>query len=61
MINRKFKIITDHNALKALMNENKILKGRRMRWIMELQQYNFEIIHRSGKENKNADALSRLL
>jgi hypothetical protein len=27
---------------------------------MELQQYNFEIVHRSGKENKNADALSRL-
>ena len=43
------------------MNENKIPKGRRARWIMELQQYNFEIIHRSGKENKNADALSRLL
>jgi hypothetical protein len=28
--------------------------------MMELQQYDFEIIHRSGKENKNADALSRL-
>ena len=61
LVNRKFKVITDHNTLKALMNENKIPKGRRARWIMELQQYNFEIIHRSGKENKNADALSRLL
>lgn len=39
----------------------KIPKGRRARWVMELQQYRFEIIHRSGKENKNADALSRLL
>jgi thymidylate kinase len=27
---------------------------------MELQQYDFEVVHRSGKENKNADALSRL-
>ncbi|EXX62263.1 transposon Ty3-I Gag-Pol polyprotein [Rhizophagus irregularis DAOM 181602=DAOM 197198] len=39
----------------------KIPIGRRARWVMELQQYNFEIIHRPGKENKNADALSRLL
>jgi hypothetical protein len=29
--------------------------------MMELQQYDFEIIHRSGKENKNADAISRLI
>jgi predicted AAA+ superfamily ATPase len=39
----------------------KILKGRRVKWVMELQQYNFEVIHRSGKENTNADTLSRLL
>ncbi|CAB4420776.1 unnamed protein product [Rhizophagus irregularis] len=59
LIGRKFKVITDHAALKGLMND-KIPKGRRARWIMELQQYDFEVIHRSGKENKNADALSRL-
>ena len=35
-------------------------KGRRARWVMKLQQYNFEIFHRSGKLNTNADALSRL-
>ena len=27
---------------------------------MHLQQYNFEIQHRPGKSNANADALSRL-
>ena len=31
-----------------------------MRWLLRLQQYNFEIKHRAGRENKNADALSRL-
>ncbi|GBC40100.1 1-phosphatidylinositol 4,5-bisphosphate phosphodiesterase-like [Rhizophagus irregularis DAOM 181602=DAOM 197198] len=60
LIDRKFKVITDHSALKGLMNA-KIPKGRRARWVMELQQYNFEVVHRSGKENTNADALSRLL
>jgi hypothetical protein len=61
LIRRKFQVITDHSALKTLMNVKKIPKGRRGRWIMELQQYKFDIIHRPGKENKNADALSRLI
>ncbi|GES77336.1 putative integrase core domain protein [Rhizophagus clarus] len=49
----------NHAALKGLMNA-KILKGRRAKWVMELQQYDFEVIYRSGKKNKNADTLSRL-
>ena len=59
LIRNKFTIITDHSALKTL-STTRILKGRRARWIMELQQYTFEIKHRSGKINTNADALSRL-
>ena len=27
---------------------------------MELQQYTFKVIHRAGKANANADALSRI-
>ena len=54
-----FKIVTDHSALKTLKTA-KIPKGRRARWIMELQQYDFTIEHRSGKKNANADALFRL-
>jgi hypothetical protein len=46
--------------LKSL-TKGKILKGRRARWMMELQQYDFEITHKSGKENKNADALLRMV
>jgi hypothetical protein len=59
LVGRKFTVITDHAPLKSLM-KSKVPKGRRAKWTMELQQYTFEIIHRSGKENKNADALSRL-
>ena len=54
-----FKIYTDHSALKSL-TKCKEPTGRRARWVMELQQYDFIIEHRPGKENKNADALSRM-
>ena len=30
------------------------------RWILKLQEYEFEIVHRPGTSNRNADALSRL-
>ena len=33
--------------------------GRLARWALQLQQYNFEIQHRPGPSNGNADALSR--
>ena len=33
--------------------------GRLASWALLLQQYNFEIIHRPGCQNGNADALSR--
>ena len=59
LINQKFKIVTDHIALKSLLND-KEPRGRRARWIMKLQQYDFEVKHKSGSANKNADALSRL-
>ena len=54
-----FKIVTDHSALKFLQTAE-MPTGKRARWIMYLQQFNFEIVHRPGKENKNADALSRI-
>ena len=55
---KPFIIITDHSALTWL--HTSAMKGRRARWILRLQPYNFEIKHRPGKDNANADALSRL-
>ena len=57
----KFKVITDHIALKWLFNKA-IPKGRIGRWIARLQPYicNMEIIHKAGRKHKNADALSRI-
>ncbi|GBB98406.1 hypothetical protein RclHR1_32140004, partial [Rhizophagus clarus] len=52
--------ITDQKCLAVVwaLKTSKIPKGRRARWIMELQQYDFQIKHRPGKANANADALS---
>ena len=30
------------------------------RWILKLQEYEFDVVHRPGSKNQNADALSRL-
>lgn len=52
------KVYTDHNPLvfiQKMANYNQKL----LRWCLELQQYNLEIIHRPGKENFFADLLSR--
>ena len=57
--NNKFKIITDHQALKWLFGQ-KHSSGRLARWSLFLQAYSYEIEHRPGKKLANADALSRI-
>lgn len=53
-----FTVITDHYSLKWL-NSIKDPVGRIARWAVRLQQYDFDIVHRKGKENVVPDALSR--
>ena len=55
---RKFTIITDHSALKWLMT-HKNPSGRLHRWALSLQEFDFVMVHRPGKENVVPDALSR--
>ena len=54
----KFILITDHIALKWLQTAEP--KGKIGRWILKLQLYNFEIIHKPGRIHSNMDVLSRL-
>ncbi|XP_011699787.1 PREDICTED: uncharacterized protein LOC105457055 [Wasmannia auropunctata] len=54
----KFKIVTDHKPLIWLFSVNDP-GSRLIRWRLKLEEYDYEIIHRAGKGNTNADALSR--
>ena len=49
---------TDHDSLKYLVN-NTELSGRIARWILLLQEFNYEVVVKAGKANANADYLSR--
>jgi len=54
----KFLTVTDHKPLIWLFSVND--PGLRLiRWRLKLEEYDYEIIHRAGKGNRNADALSR--
>lgn len=56
---RKFYIYTDHRPL-AWLNSLKDPNSKLTRWRLRLQDFDFEIIYKNGKQNTNADALSRI-
>ncbi|KAK8773672.1 hypothetical protein V5799_011792 [Amblyomma americanum] len=55
---RKFKLVTDCHPLKWVMSVRDP-SSRLARWNLHLQEYCFEVEHKSGKTHLNADALSR--
>jgi transposase InsO family protein len=56
---RKFQMETDHKALIWLLG-TKHSNGRLQRSVMELQTYDYEIVHKAGITMQDADCLSRL-
>ena len=61
---RSFVIKTDHKPLIHILGESRatpvMASGRLQRWALTLGAYSYVIEHRAGKDNANADALSRL-
>ena len=55
-----FTVVTDHRPLLWLIR-TKELTGQYARWSLALQEYDFEVSHRAGREHINADVLLRLL
>ena len=54
----KFTLRTDHKSL-VWLHRFKDTEGMMARWLHTLQQFQFSIIHRAGREHRNADGLSR--
>jgi hypothetical protein len=54
----RFELRTDHNGLKYLFDQP-TLNARKSRWLEFLREYDFDIKHIKGKENKVVDALRR--
>lgn len=53
----KFVIVTDHKPLVWLKSADN--NERVQRWRLKLLDYDYDIIYKAGKQNTNADALSR--
>jgi hypothetical protein len=54
-----FTIVTDHKALKWLLTTRN-LSAKLARYAIDLQEYDFDIVHRAGSLHGNVDGLSRL-
>jgi hypothetical protein len=55
---KRFEMRTYHNGLKYLFDQP-TLNARQSRWLEFLNEYDFDIKHIKGKENKVVDALSK--
>ena len=58
LLGTEFIVFTDNNPLSYLQTTVK-LGATEMRWAADLAQFTFTIKYRSGRSNRNADALSR--
>jgi transposase InsO family protein len=58
LIDKPFIVVTDHHALQWLPTKKSPNK-RLARWALLLSEFSFEVQYRKGKDNANADGLSR--
>lgn len=56
---KKFKVYTDHKPLQWLFSV-KEPTSKLLRWRLKLEEYDYEVKYKKGKNNQNVDALSRI-
>ena len=55
---RNFLLLIDNSGVKILFSQSD-LNVRKARWLAFLNEFDFEVRHIKGKENKVVDSLSR--
>ena len=64
LFGRKFTICSDHKPLQYIFSASRptpsLASARIQRWVLTLSAYNYQIQYKPGKDNSNADVLSRL-
>ena len=58
LLGKRFVLRTDHAPLRWLKSFREP-EGQVARWLEALQSFDFDLVHRPGKNHQNADALSR--
>ncbi|GFW08421.1 hypothetical protein TNCV_1657351 [Trichonephila clavipes] len=58
LLGTKFKMITDCDAFQKTMHK-KDLPAKIARWALMLEEFDYEVCHRPGRQMKHVDALSR--
>ena len=58
LLERKIMVYTNHNSLQYLLQQ-KTLCIEQQKWIEKIVAFDMEIIHKKGKDNVVADALSK--
>lgn len=59
LTSNKNRVFTDHKPLAGELRKVS-QSSRLLRYKLRLAEFNFEVIYRKGKDNKNADAMSRI-
>ncbi len=54
----QFTLVTDHQSLKWLLEFDKLMR-KLAQWAFILQEYDFQVVHKPGAANLDADGLSR--
>ena len=59
LLGRKFRAFTDHQALPSMLKRPP-LNTRHARYIMKLEEFDFELLYKKGSQNIQADFMSRM-
>ena len=63
LLGQYFKLITDQRSVSFMFNQKnhgKIKNDKIARWRLKLSNFRFNVVYRPGKENRAADAMSRI-